>query len=61
VFRMRRGNLLVVVNFGDQPASFDVGGRANLLFETGAGVKVSSSGTVSLPPHAGALVEPSAD
>jgi maltooligosyltrehalose trehalohydrolase len=61
LFRMRRGNLLVVVNFGDQPASVDVGGRANLLFETGAGVKVSNSGTVSLPPHAGALVEPSAD
>ena len=60
VFRMRRGSLLVVVNFGDQPASVDVGGRAELLFETGAGVKVSNTGTVSLPPHAGALVEPSA-
>ena len=58
MFRMRRGPLLVVVNFGDQAASVDVGGRAELLFETGAGVKVSNSGTVSLPPHAGALVEP---
>ena len=57
---MRRGQLLVVVNFGDQPASVDVGGRAELLFETGAGVKVSHTGTVSLPPHAGALVEPAA-
>jgi maltooligosyltrehalose trehalohydrolase len=60
VFRMRRGALLVVVNFGDQPAGVDLDGPAELLFETGAGVTVSSTGTVSLPPHAGALIEPSA-
>jgi maltooligosyltrehalose trehalohydrolase len=57
LFRMRRGSLLVVVNFSDVPATVEVDGSAQLLFETGAGVEVSSTGTVALPPHAGALIE----
>ena len=58
VFRMRRGPLLVVVNFGDQPATVDLDGPADLLFETGGGVEVAATGRVTLPAHAGALVEP---
>jgi hypothetical protein len=46
-----------VVNFGDAPATVELDGPAELLFETGAGVTVSDTGLVSLPPHAGALIE----
>ena len=55
VFRMRRGCLLVVVNFGDGPASVDVGADADLLFASGEGVHVEQT-ELLLPPHAGALV-----
>jgi maltooligosyltrehalose trehalohydrolase len=55
VFRMRRGRLLVVVNFGDEPASVPVGAEVDLLFGTGQGVEVDQNQLV-LPGHAGALV-----
>ena len=55
LFRMRRGGLLVVVNFGDGPASVDIGAGADLLFASGEGVGVEQTRLV-LPPHAGALV-----
>jgi maltooligosyltrehalose trehalohydrolase len=55
VFRMRRGRLLVLVNFGDEPASVPVGDDAALLFATGEGVMVDQTQLV-LPGHAGALV-----
>jgi maltooligosyltrehalose trehalohydrolase len=55
LFRMRRGRLLVVVNFGDGPASVPVGEDAHLLFASGEGVAVDRDRVV-LPGHAGALV-----
>jgi maltooligosyltrehalose trehalohydrolase len=55
VFRMRRGRLLVMVNFGDEPASVPVGDDGELLFGTGPGVGVDQ-GLLVLPGHAGALV-----
>ncbi len=50
---MRRGDLLVVVNFGDAEARVEASG--DLLFTTAAGA-TSDGGPLSLPPHAGALV-----
>jgi maltooligosyltrehalose trehalohydrolase len=55
VFRMRRGRLLVVVNFGHEPATLDVAPGADLLFASGEDVRLEQAGLV-LPPHAGALV-----
>jgi maltooligosyltrehalose trehalohydrolase len=54
VFTMARGDVLMVVNFGDTPASVPVGSRA-VVFETPAGVSLDA-GALSLPPHAGALL-----
>ncbi|MCY7396841.1 MAG: malto-oligosyltrehalose trehalohydrolase [Nocardioides sp.] len=56
VLRMRRGDLLVFVNFGDEQARLDVG-AAELLFETGSGVDAGGDLLV-LPAHAGALLRP---
>ena len=53
-FVMRRGELAVVVNFGDAEAVLEVGGT-RLLFETEGGVALAD-GRLTLPPHAGALV-----
>jgi maltooligosyltrehalose trehalohydrolase len=53
-FTMSRGDLLVLVNFGDRPMAAEVGG-AELLFETESGVDVDGA-VVRLPGHAGALV-----
>ena len=55
LFTMRRGDLEVVVNFGDAPASVDVAGT---VLHFGTGPEVSLDGALSLPPHAGALVGP---
>jgi maltooligosyltrehalose trehalohydrolase len=54
VLTMRRGDLLVVVNTGEEAAEVQVGER-DVLFETPAGVGVRG-GTASVPPHAGALL-----
>lgn len=56
LFTMRRGDLLVVVNAGDEPATTDVGER-EVLFETPAGVVVRD-GALSVPAGAGALLGP---
>lgn len=55
-FVMRRGELAVVVNFGDQEARLPVEQR-RLLFETESGVALGD-GTLTLPAHAGALLAP---
>jgi maltooligosyltrehalose trehalohydrolase len=55
LFQMRRGGLLVVVNFGDGPASVRVDPCADLLFASGDGVAVEEQDLL-LPAHAGALV-----
>ena len=55
-FTMRRGSLLVLVNFGDQPMETDIG-EVELLFETESGVEIDGD-VVRLPAHAGALVRP---
>ena len=57
-FTMTRGDLVVLVNFGDQPMATEVG-DVELLFETEAGVDVTGR-VVTLPAHAGALVRPRA-
>ena len=57
LFRMRRGDLEVVVNFGEDPAKVDLEGPADLLFATGEGVSLAGA-QLSLPAHAGALVAP---
>jgi maltooligosyltrehalose trehalohydrolase len=61
VLEMDRGALRVVVNFGDAPAELQLGlggPGAELLFATGDGVDLTDSGTLTLAPHAGALVAP---
>ena len=55
-FTMRRGALVVLVNFGDRPLATEVG-DVELLFETESGVEVDGR-VVRLPAHAGALVRP---
>ncbi|WP_210648891.1 malto-oligosyltrehalose trehalohydrolase [Nocardioides sp. SYSU D00065] len=56
LFAMRRGDLLVVVNTGDDAASLEVGER-DVLFETPAGVTLDGA-TLSVPAHAGCLLGP---
>ncbi|HEU4810999.1 MAG TPA: malto-oligosyltrehalose trehalohydrolase [Nocardioides sp.] len=60
LFTMHRGDLVIVVNFGDAPATVDLGGPGEVLFETFAGVDLGASGALTLPRHAGALVSRSA-
>src|SRR4051812_11434238 len=57
VFTMRRGDLLVAVNFGDEAAQLLVEGDHDLLFRTPAGPSLSD-GRLDLPPHAGVLLGP---
>ena len=54
-FAMRRGRLLVLVNFGDEPMTTKTG-DAELLFETESGVDLAD-GSITLPAHAGALLD----
>ena len=54
VFTMQRGDVLVVVNFGDAPATVPVDPR-EVLFETPSGVTLAD-GNLTVPPHAGALL-----
>lgn len=54
VFTMRRGSLLVAVNFGDAEATVPTG-ATRLLFTTPAGAELAAGGLV-LPAHAGALL-----
>jgi maltooligosyltrehalose trehalohydrolase len=61
VFTMRRGDLLVVVNFGDAEATVDVAPlpdgtrRTDVLFATPSGAGLQGA-TLTLPPHAGAVL-----
>ena len=55
VFRMDRGDVRVVVNFGDGAAGVELDGAGELLFETGAGARLEGR-ALHLPAHAGALV-----
>ena len=57
VFTLRRGDLLVVVNFGDDPTELIVEGDLTLLFRTPSRPELAD-GRLSLPPHAGALLGP---
>jgi maltooligosyltrehalose trehalohydrolase len=57
LFTMRRGDVVVLVNFGSEPARVEVGAGLDLRFETESGVKLDGT-TVSLPAHAGALLAP---
>ena len=57
LFTMRRGSLVVVVNFGSGEASWEVDGVSRVLFETEAGVALADS-VVTVPAHAGALLAP---
>ena len=52
---MRRGDLLVAVNFGDGPCMPTT--RDDLLFATGDGSTLGA-GSPTLPAHAGAAVSP---
>ncbi len=56
VFQMSRGELIVVVNFGDEPATVEVA-PCELAFETESGVDLNGGGLM-LPAHAGALLVP---
>jgi maltooligosyltrehalose trehalohydrolase len=56
LFTMRRGGLVVAVNFGDAEATVEVD-DGELLFATPAGATLHR-GRLTLPPHAGAVVAP---
>ncbi|MDH2413091.1 malto-oligosyltrehalose trehalohydrolase [Nocardioides sp. CER19] len=54
VFKLRRGATLIVVNFGDSPATVDAPGM-EVLFQTPAGASYDGE-RVTLPAHAGVLL-----
>ena len=54
---MRRGDVAVGVNFGDSPVQVDLGAPHVIRWATPSGGSVSGR-TVTLPPHAGALLLP---
>jgi maltooligosyltrehalose trehalohydrolase len=53
VFRLRRGSVEIVVNFGDEPQYVELAGE--LLFSTSDELGTSPEG-LTLPPHAGVMV-----
>ena len=53
LFTLRRGDLLLAVNFGEAETSVGVAGA--LLFSTPSAPAVTASG-LRIPPHAGVLV-----
>jgi maltooligosyltrehalose trehalohydrolase len=57
LFTMRRGGVWVVVNFGTDPSTVQVGPGLELRFETESSVGLDGS-SVTLPGHAGALLSP---
>jgi maltooligosyltrehalose trehalohydrolase len=57
LFTMHRGDVVVVVNFGAEPVTTQVGEGLTLLFETESGVDLSGT-ALTLPGHAGALLAP---
>ncbi len=56
VLTMRRGDVLVIVNFGDSAAFVPVA-HSEVVFATPVGATITD-GTLSLPAHAGALLVP---
>lgn len=56
-FLMRRAGLAVAVNFGEQEATVELGGRHQLRWATPSGARLVGSSVV-LPAHAGALLVP---
>jgi len=56
LFTMRRGGVLVAVNFGDQPVTHDLGPGAHALLFTTPTRAVVDGTRLTLPPHAGAVV-----
>ncbi len=58
LFTLRRGDVVVVVNFGTDEATTQVGDGLELRFETEAGVTLDGA-TLRVPGHAGALLAPS--
>ncbi|MCW2827768.1 MAG: maltooligosyl trehalose hydrolase [Marmoricola sp.] len=59
LFTMKRGNVLMAVNFGDQPAELGVEDGLELVFRTPSLPELSGA-RLKLPPHAGALLAPGA-
>ena len=60
VFTMRRGDLLMAINFGDAAATVGLPtAGCELLFQTPAGATLAD-GSLGLPAHAGALLQVSA-
>ncbi len=57
VFTMRRGRVLVAVNFGDTEAGVDLESDHDVLFTTPSGGRVDG-GRLVLPRHAGAVLVP---
>jgi maltooligosyltrehalose trehalohydrolase len=57
VFTMRRGRLLVAVNFGDTEAGVDLDGDHDLVFTTPSAGRVDV-GRLALPRHAGVVLLP---
>jgi maltooligosyltrehalose trehalohydrolase len=57
LFIMRRGNTLMAVNFGDQPAEVKVDEPLALVFRT-PGLPSLVDGRLQLPAHTGALLGP---
>ena len=55
LFTLLRGDVLVVVNFGDRPAELKVGAALALVFRT-PGLPSLAEGRLQLPPHTGALL-----
>jgi hypothetical protein len=54
---MLRGNVLMAVNFGDEPVDLLVDEDLELVFRTPT-LPVLSNGRLDLPAHAGALLVP---
>ncbi len=57
LFTMRRGEVLVAVNFGEHPVSLEVGEDLDLVFRTPSLPRLTD-GRLELPAHAGALLVP---
>ena len=57
VFTMRRGDVLIAVNFGEEPAEVSVDEDLDLVFRTPSHPTLAD-GLLHLPAHAGALLAP---
>ena len=57
LFTLRRRDVLMVVNFSDEPAEVAVDAELDLVFRTPSQPTLTA-GTLTLPPHAGALLTP---